>query len=548
MMNTRRRRSVAGSRGIQNRESGFMNGLPYSEAELRDLVERGEGQFLEFKSAWDRSGGRRRTVDRRAVRDAIAESVAAFANADGGTLLVGVEDDGTPSGHGYPDDAVADLLAVPRRRLQPDASCRTGRCTVDGVEILVFEVAIAPEAVMIDGNGFPYRVGDRIVRQPQEAINQRKEAYRQVGYERRFRHEATLDDLDLGLAQTFLDRTPIRGTPVVRALERYRLVEWRGRERRLTNAALLLFARHPAIGWHPRAGIRMFRVAGTERRHGPRRNVTQLCRIDPPLATALDTAITVARAQIRRDERLEGSCFNDSPEYPDFAWREAMVNAVAHRDYELQGRETEIWFYDDRMEVCSPGGIFPPVTEMQLRRRRPAHATRNPLLVRVLADASFMRDEGEGIPRIFEEMERRSLRLPEITARSGVFSISLFNDRAPVRRDAGASAVVREAPPAYGSDALIAAGPGFEDDRTLRPGDRVRAQQRLLARIPALRDHFARHPRLARDEYRRRFRVTRHTATRELDRLVAQGYLAQEAGMGGSRYVPRPALDRDAPR
>lgn len=214
-MNTRRRRSVAGSRGIQNRESGFMNGLPYSEAELRDLVERGEGQFLEFKSAWDRSGGRRRTVDRRAVRDAIAESVAAFANADGGTLLVGVEDDGTPSGHGYPDDAVADLLAVPRRRLQPDASCRTGRCTVGGVEILVFEVAIAPEAVMIDGNGFPYRVGDRIVRQPQEAINQRKEAYRQVGYERRFRHEATLDDLDLGLAQTFLDRTPIRGTPVV---------------------------------------------------------------------------------------------------------------------------------------------------------------------------------------------------------------------------------------------------------------------------------------------------------------------------------------------
>ncbi|MBE3132988.1 MAG: ATP-binding protein, partial [Acidobacteria bacterium] len=101
------------------------NDLLFTEQELRNLLERDEGQFLEFKSLWDLSTGSRHVLDRRQARDFVAEHVAAFANADGGTLLLGVEDDGTPTGHGYPADAVADLLAVPERRLRPEVRCRS---------------------------------------------------------------------------------------------------------------------------------------------------------------------------------------------------------------------------------------------------------------------------------------------------------------------------------------------------------------------------------------------------------------------------------------
>ena len=104
-----------------------------TEDELRDLVSRDEGQFLEFKSTWDQRGDTPKQVRRRAVRDTIAESVAAFANADGGLLLIGVED---------------------------------------------------------DGNGFPYRVGDHVTREPQEVISERRQVYRRVGYEQRFRTKA----------------------------------------------------------------------------------------------------------------------------------------------------------------------------------------------------------------------------------------------------------------------------------------------------------------------------------------------------------------------
>ena len=171
----------------------------FSKAELHALLQRDEGQFLEFKSLWDRVGSSRKLPDRRKVRDTIAEYVAAFANADGGTLVLGVDDDGTPSGHGYPEEAVADFLAVPERRLRPPVRVTMQRAVLDGQALLVLEVGITPEAVMVEGNGFPYRVGDVVIREPQEVINERKQAYRRIGYEQRIRPEASLADLDLNL-------------------------------------------------------------------------------------------------------------------------------------------------------------------------------------------------------------------------------------------------------------------------------------------------------------------------------------------------------------
>lgn len=91
-------------------------------AELRTILSRGEGQFVEFKSAWDRGSTSPSPLGRRALRDKIAVA-AAFANADGGLLLVGVDDDGTATGHGYPDHVVDDFFAASGRRLTLTAHC-----------------------------------------------------------------------------------------------------------------------------------------------------------------------------------------------------------------------------------------------------------------------------------------------------------------------------------------------------------------------------------------------------------------------------------------
>ena len=396
--------------------------------EIPRALSQGEGQFREFKSAWDRRADPPRKLNWKKLRDKIADAVAAFANADGGLLFVGVEDDGRPSGHGYSDEAVEGLLAVPQSRVQPTVHCRTARVEIGGKEILAFEVPQSAEAVMVVADGFPFRVGARIQREPQELINQRKQALRVVGYEQRFRAEATLDALDLELARRFLNRTPVGARSVRKALEYYGLIERHLDRWMITNAALLLFARRPALKWHPRAGVRVFKVAGRERLHGRKRNVTQVGRADPPLAIALDEAMTFAGAQVRHSEQLSGLYFEGVPEYPEFAWKEALVNAIAHRDYEITSRETEVWFYDDRVEISNPGDLIAPVTLERLREGGPAHGTRNPMLVRVLADIGAMRDEGEGITRIFGEMADRQLPGPDIACDTGLFTIKLFGE------------------------------------------------------------------------------------------------------------------------
>jgi ATP-dependent DNA helicase RecG len=547
--------------------------------ELVALLAREEGQFLEFKSLWDRSTAPPSPLDRRQARDFVAECAAAFANADGGTLLLGVEDDGTVTGHGYPEEAIADLLAVPGRRLRPALTCAHVRLMVESREVLLLEVPNAPEAVMVDGNGFPYRVGDRVVREPQEVINARKKAYRTVGYERRINPEATLGDLDLTLAGDFLRRTPYAGRPVEELLDRYALTAPRAGGKALTNAALLLFARPPLSRWHPRAGIRLFRVAGTQRRHGTHRNVTQLGRLDLPIAAALPEAHRLAKEQIRRSEKLHDLFFREMPEYPEFAWQEALVNAFAHRDYEDQGREIEVWFFDDRLEVRSPGEPVPPVTLEKLRQRRPAHASRNPLLVRVLADAGLMREEGEGIPRMFEEMEESFLHAPLLEVESAEFCVILRNEPIFSGPSPEWQSIVNGLALSAAHKRVILAHPdGFtnEDYRRLNSVDRDQAYREiqemisagvvvpaeapgrgavyrmpqhlretkafLASRAARLRDHFAHHPQFRNADYREWFGITRAAARHELKRLVDLGFLKMEGVRRGARYLPGPEL------
>ena len=474
----------------------------YTEDEVRRLLGRGEGQLLEFKSLLDRSSGRVRSIERRRLRDLVAEYTAAFANADGGTIVLGVEDDGTPTGHRLPDEVIDGLGAVALDRLRPPVSVEVTRLVLDGNEVVLVDVAMSAEAVMVTGNGFPYRVGDSVIKEPQEVINDRKQSYRRVGFEQRLPSDASLDDLDGRLVDaTFGDGA--------RSLEdkllRRGLVQ-PGRRLAVTNAALLLFSSAPVVRWHPRAGVRVFRVDGNERRHGRDRNVQQLARIEAPLVSIVPEAIDVVRSQVRRDERLVGVRFADRGEYPEFAWQEAIVNAVAHRDYAQTGQEIEVWLFTNRLEVRSPGGLLAPVTLETLRSGEPAHVSRNPLIVRALVESGLMREEGEGVPRMIAEMRDRFLPRPEFGFEGAMFTVTLSNT--------------------------------VDSERLGQVAD----TGPVVARLPALLDALSAQGTVTNADYRRLFDLTRYVAVRELRRLVDEGYLALIGEGRGARYEPGPKL------
>lgn len=87
--------------------------------DLTAYLRQEEGQFFERKSLLHGAPGHKRPRNRSEVRDQVAQYLAAFANADGGVLILGQEDDRSLSGHSYPVDVVEDILSVPERRLTP---------------------------------------------------------------------------------------------------------------------------------------------------------------------------------------------------------------------------------------------------------------------------------------------------------------------------------------------------------------------------------------------------------------------------------------------
>jgi ATP-dependent DNA helicase RecG len=244
--------------------------------DINKLLAGPEGQYLERKSLFEGAPGKKKARKRAEVRDDVAEVVASFANADGGVLILGVEDDGTVTGHNYPNDTLHHLLNVPVQRLSPP-QLPGFRVDHPHGELLAFDVQMAAEPVMVQGNGYPVRVVDSVQRMPADKIAAWKQAGLAESWEAR-PSQLSLDDLDVALLQTAMESANLSITEPPAYLLRRRLADMRQGQLVLRRAAELLFSREPYMIDHPNAGVKIFRVVGTERRTGATHNVEELAR------------------------------------------------------------------------------------------------------------------------------------------------------------------------------------------------------------------------------------------------------------------------------
>lgn len=137
--------------------------------DIRPYLSPEEGQYFERKSLFEGPEGSKRARGRRAIRDQVAVHTAAFANAEGGVLVLGLEDDGTVTGHGLPADAIEALLQVPRTRLDPPLE--PGFVIAhEGHALIVFGVTASDGPVQVTGDGFPLRMGDQTVQASESKI------------------------------------------------------------------------------------------------------------------------------------------------------------------------------------------------------------------------------------------------------------------------------------------------------------------------------------------------------------------------------------------
>lgn len=181
----------------------------------------------------------------------------------------------------------------------------------------------------------------------------------------------TLADLDRELLSRARQGAGLEALSDEGYLLKRKLADRRGSRLALRQAAELLFAQQGPE--HPNAGVRVFRVVGTERCLGAEHNVEERPRIEGNLPEVWQEALSVVGGLMRQPSRLVGNRFRPVSEYPRFSWQEALLNAIAHRDYSVQGAGIEVWLFDDRMEVTSPGGLLPELSLDELLSLRRVH-------------------------------------------------------------------------------------------------------------------------------------------------------------------------------
>jgi ATP-dependent DNA helicase RecG len=145
-----------------------------------------------------------------------------------------------------------------------------------------------------------------------------------------------------------------------------------------------------------------------------------------PLARIIERAWNIVFEEMRVGAMVNGLEREELPEYPRFAVRESLVNAVAHRDYRIRGRRIEIRMYADRLEIISPGGL---PGYMTLDNLVDEHFSRNPRLVNGLFQWGYIEELGLGIDQMIEDMVQTGHPPPDFRATPHSFTVTLLNRR-----------------------------------------------------------------------------------------------------------------------
>lgn len=390
----------------------------------------GESHFREFKSAFTGEPGSKTARAKKDVATDIARTLVAFANADGGEVLIGVEDDATVTGLPYAEDEVEFLKHAPVSHVHRDTPLPpVTRVVVQHADrrILYFQVAKGLEFVYLTADGRCIRREDRrSVPDTAERILHSREEDRSRLWDRSFSHGASLKDLDVDLLDSISSQIAYGVSPE-KLLQYFDLAEFTPGGLQLRNAALVLFGKD-IRKWHPRCQVRIMTVRGRERLVGADYNVVKDDVVSDNIVTLVETAwerLTVALAQ--QPTFTETARFEQNYLYPQLACREALLNAIVHRDYAVEGRGIEIAIYSDRMEILSPGRLLSTVNLEDLIELKGVHESRNPLIARLLREVGLVREMGEGLVRVFEVMRSHSLAKPELQSTGAGFSVDLFN-------------------------------------------------------------------------------------------------------------------------
>ncbi len=382
----------------------------------------------------------------------IAENMVAFANTEGGVIIVGHEAGGSPVGAPAENSDIDRVLRlaeglynppvvvehweeVTRELSEPRVDTATGGhaqaavAIPDSAPVYAIRVPRSTELhAMADGRVL-IRSGK--VNRPLggQEIQRLASAKNTGDFETEAVPGATIEDFSRSMIDEYLEKRAERtkrphSGEVNRMLAEIGAVTADGKP---TVCGLLLFSEYPQR-WLPQSGVVFAKFVGTTPRgESGLAGYTRREELTGPVPRLVEATWNLVWSEMAISAVVKGLEREETFEYPQFAVREALVNAICHRDYRLRGRRIEVRMFSDRLEVISPGGLPGFITVENIKDE---HFSRNPRLVGGLFHWGYIEELGLGIDRMIEVMEQAGHSPPKFDARPYSFAVALHNERA----------------------------------------------------------------------------------------------------------------------
>jgi len=381
--------------------------------DIKEIIKKGESEKLEFKKSTTQL-------------DKSLKSICGFLNHEGGRVYFGIDKKGKVVGQEVSDKTLKSISQKIRQRIKPEITPEVRVLETEGKKVIEVKVK--------EGNNKPYyldgiaykRVGTENPVIPPEELERIIIEKRKRYWDSEICEGANLDDIDEEKIRWFLETAKVeRGYPlsenisVRNALIHLNLLK----DGKLINAATLLFGKNPQKIFL-QAEVKCLHFHGTE--------------VEKPFETyhiygsnifqQIDNSRDFVLDRMKRPVILEsGKATTMRPyEIPEFVIREAIVNAVAHRDY-YSDAGVQIMVFADRIEIWNPGGLPKQLKIDDLRKPHPS-LPRNPTIANLLYLTRYIEKAGSGTIEMIKQCRKENLPEPEFEEKMGSFVVIIWRD------------------------------------------------------------------------------------------------------------------------
>lgn len=378
--------------------------------ELKELIEKGEDSFAEFK-------------EEKVHSDDLASEMVAFANSEGGRILLGISDKKEIKGISEPDRDMQRVENISHNNCEPSLTINIEKIKVNNKIILCIYIPKGPERPYRTNRGVYYiRTSSGKRQATREELLRLYQATRSIYYDELPVPATSVNDLDILYFRRFFEnfyQTKIEDMNVDlnKLLENMKVLTWIDEKLVFTLGGYLLFGLNPQKHF-PVCKITIAKFDGNE--IGEEFEKKDL---EGKLEEQIDGADRVLNQYLKTKVKIEGFEKELKPEIPKGVLREAVVNAVAHRDYHIPS-QIRILIFDNRLEIMSPGRLPNTVTLENIKLG--VHSERNQLIVSYLAKMGYMTQIGTGIIRMIRLLKEHTGREPDLEERDQMFVVRIW--------------------------------------------------------------------------------------------------------------------------